>query len=93
MSNLIRKVKKTKNFELAFANIYPNFTKELLNISDEFTSVEIKICMLLKMNYSSDLIKRNLKISNSTFLNSRSSIRKKLGLERNQKLINTIIKI
>ena len=86
-------MKKTKNFELVFARIYPNFTKQLLNISDEFTSVEIKICMLLKMNYSSDLIKRNLEISNSTFLNSRSSIRKKLGLERNQKLINTIIKI
>ena len=84
---------KTKNFELIFAKIYPNFTKELLKISDEFTSVEIKICMLLKINYSSDFIKGNLKISNSTFLNSRSSIRKKLGLERNQKLINTIIKI
>lgn len=84
---------RIKNFELTFAKIYPNFTKELLNISDEFTSVEIKICMLLKMNYSSDFIKGNLKISNSTFLNSRSSIRKKLGLERNQKLINTIIKI
>ena len=84
---------RIKNFELTFAKIYPNFTKELLNISDEFTSVEIKICMFLKMNYSSDFIRRNLKISNSTFLNSRSSIRKKLGLERNQKLINTIIKI
>lgn len=84
---------RIKNFELTFAKIYPNFTKELLNISDEFTSVEIKICMLLKINYSSDFIKGNLKISNSTFLNSRSSIRKKLGLERNQKLINTIIKI
>ena len=30
---------KTKNFELTFAKIYPNFTKELLKISDEFTSV------------------------------------------------------
>ena len=84
---------KTKNFELTFAKIYPNFTKKLLKISDELTSVEIKICTLLKMNYSSDFIKENLKISNSTFLNSRSSIRKKLSLERNQKLINTIIKI
>lgn len=82
-----------KNFELTFAKIYPNFTKELVKVSDEFTSVEIKICMFLKMNYSSDFIKENLKISNSTFLNSRSSIRKKLSLQRNQKLINTIIKI
>ena len=71
---------KTKNFELIFAKIYPNFTKELLKISDEFTSVEIKICMFLKMNYGSDFIKENLRISNSTFLNSRSSIRKKLSL-------------
>lgn len=86
-------MKKTKNFELVFARIYPNFTKQLLNISDEFTSVEIKICMLLKMNYSSDFIRSELKISSSTFLNCRSSIRKKLGLKRNQKLINTIIKI
>ena len=84
---------KTKNFELTFAKIYPNFTKELLKISDEFTSVEIKICMFLKMNYGSDFIRENLKISNSTFLNSRASIRKKLSLKRNQKLINTIIKI
>ena len=86
-------MKKTKNFELAFAEIYPNFTRKLLSNSDDFTSIEIKICMLLKMNYSSDFIRSELKISNSTFLNSRSSIRKKLGLERNQKLINTIIKI
>ena len=86
-------MKKTKNFELAFAEIYPNFTSKLLSHSDDLTSIEIKICMLLKMNYSSDFIRSELKISNSTFLNSRSSIRKKLGLERNQKLINTIIKI
>ena len=47
---------KTKNFELTFAKIYPNFTKKLLKISDELTSVEIKICMFLKMNYSSSNI-------------------------------------
>tara|TARA_B100000945_G_C20150017_1_gene488076 strand:- start:278 stop:499 length:222 start_codon:yes stop_codon:yes gene_type:complete len=73
-------VKKTKNFELAFAKIYPNFTSKLLANCDDLTSIEIKICMLLK-------------ISSSTFLNSRSIIRKKLGLKKNQKLINTIIKI
>ena len=84
---------KEKNFELTFAKIYPNFTRKLLANSDDLTAVEIKICMLLKMNYNSDFIRSELKISSSTFLNSRSSIRKKLGLERNQKLINKIIKI
>ena len=84
---------KEKNFELTFAKIYPNFTRKLLSNSDDLTAVEIKICMLLKMNYNSDFIRSELKISSSTFLNSRSSIRKKLGLERNQKLINKIIKI
>ena len=84
---------KEKNFELTFAKIYPKFTRKLLSNSDDLTAVEIKICMLLKMNYNSDFIRSELKISSSTFLNSRSSIRKKLGLERNQKLINKIIKI
>tara|TARA_X000001036_G_C20202394_1_gene612087 strand:- start:245 stop:505 length:261 start_codon:yes stop_codon:yes gene_type:complete len=82
---------ETKNFEFEFAKIYPNFTRNLVEACGELTSTEIRVCMLIKMNYSNKEIIKNLNISSSTLANSRSSIRKKMGLKRNKNLSNFLL--
>lgn len=75
------------SFEIKFAQTYPQFAKKLVTVSDNLTAKEIKVCMLLKMNYNSNEIVKSLGISKSNFLNTRSSIRKKLNLDRKDNLI------
>ena len=82
---------ETKTFEFKFAKIYPNFTRNLVEACGELTSTEIRVCMLIKMNYSNIEIIKNLNISSSTLSNSRSSIRKKMGLKRNKNLSNFLL--
>ena len=83
----------TESFELKFAKIYPDFTKDLVNSVDNLSPSEIKICMCIKMSYSNVQIKDYMKISDSTIANLRSSVRRKLGLERSQSLTNAILLI
>ena len=37
-----------ENFEVKFAVIYPDFTKNLVSISKNLSPLEIKICMCIK---------------------------------------------
>ena len=83
----------TESFELKFAKIYPDFTKDLVNSVDNLSPSEIKICMCIKMSYSNVQIKDYMKISDSTIANLRSSVRHKFGLERSQSLTNAILLI
>ena len=83
----------TESFELKFAKIYPDFTKDLVNLVDNLSPSEIKICMCIKMSYSNIQIKDYMKISDSTIANLRSSVRHKFGLERSQSLTNAILLI
>ena len=83
----------TESFELKFAKIYPDFTKDLVNLVDNLSPSEIKICMCIKMSYSNIQTKNYMNISDSTIANLRSSVRHKLGLERSQSLTNAILLI
>lgn len=82
-----------ENFEVKFAVIYPDFTKNLVSISKNLSPLEIKICMCIKMSFSTLQIKNYLNISNSTLANLRSSIRHKLGVSRSTSLTNAILSI
>ena len=84
---------ENKKFEIAFAKIYPDFTKNLVCLKGNLSPSEIKICMCIKMSYSNIQIKEHMKISDSTLANLRSSVRHKLGLERSRSLTNTILLI
>ena len=83
----------TESFELKFAKIYPDFTKNLVNLMDNLSPSEIKICMCIKMSYSNIQTKNYMNISDSTIANLRSSVRRKLGLKRSQSLTNAILLI
>ena len=87
------KLEVTESFELKFAKIYPDFTKDLVNLVDNLSPSEIKICMCIKMSYSNVQIKDYMKISDSTIANLRSSVRHKIGLERSKSLTNAILLI
>ena len=82
-----------KSFEVTFAKIYPDFTRDLIKSCGELTSTEVKVCMMLKINYSNKKILDELNISNSTLTNLRSSVRKKMGLKRSQNLSNTLLSL
>ena len=82
-----------KNFEVEFAKVYPNFTKKLIQLNEKLTFTEVKICMYIKMNFSNKQILDLMHISESTLSNLRSSIRKKLNLDRKKGLFTTIIKL
>lgn len=74
------------NFELEFAKIYPDFTKKLVKACNDLTFTEVKICMYLRVSFSNKQILEFMDISDSTLSNLRSSIRKKLNLERKEGL-------
>ena len=82
-----------ENFEIRFAKIYPNFTKDLVTVVDDLTPSEIKVCMCIRMSFSNNQILKHQKISQSTLANLRSSIRHKIGLSRSISLTNAILSI
>mgnify|MGYP002053680360 FL=1 len=84
---------ENKKFEITFAKIYPDFTKNLAHSVDNLSPSEIKVCMCIKMSYSNIQIKENMKISDSTLANLRSSVRHKLDLERSRSLTNAVLLI
>ena len=79
-----------QNFEIEFAKIYPNFTKQLIQLNNNLTFTEVKVCMYLRINFSNKQILDYMDISDSTLSNVRSSIRKKLNLKRTEGLFTTI---
>ena len=86
-------VEQQYDFEINFAKIHPSFTSNLSKAVPNLTSREIKISMYLRLNYESKQIQNQLEISNSTYFNACSSIRKKLKLKRNESLTNKILAI
>ena len=50
------------SFEIDFAKTYPDFIKNLSEVANDLTSKEIKICMLLRMNFDSDYVLNYLNI-------------------------------
>ena len=82
-----------QNFEIEFAKVYPNFTKKLIQLNEELTFSEVKICMYIKMNFSNKQILDLMHISDSTLSNLRSSIRKKLSLDRKKGLFTLIVNL
>ena len=58
-----------QNFEIEFAKIYPNFTRDLIRSCGDLTYTEVKICMYLRINFSNKQILEFMNISESTFSN------------------------
>jgi DNA-binding CsgD family transcriptional regulator len=80
-------------FEQHFDQVYENFLKRIKEIHPGLTPKDLKICAYLRMNLSSKEIAPLLNISVRGVEISRYRLRKKLGLERDENLIEYLMKV
>ena len=80
-------------FEQHFDQVHENFLKRIKEIHPGLTPKDLKICAYLRMNLSSKEIAPLLNISVRGVEISRYRLRKKLGLERDDNLIEYLMKV
>lgn len=71
-----------ERFDAQFKAAHPEFVKNLTTTHTELTSMEVRICSLLRSSLKSQDIGRLLCLSDRTVENHRFNIRKKLALAR-----------
>lgn len=77
-----------KEFELRFNEVHVDFAKSLQAKYPELSRTEIRVCSLLRLSLSSKEIAQR---SFRTVEKTRSNIRKKMGLEKEQNLTSHIL--
>ncbi|MGB3463860.1 MAG: tetratricopeptide repeat protein [Cyclobacteriaceae bacterium] len=80
-----------EDFRLAFEQVHTNFFNKIMEINPSLSPAEIKLCALLRLNFSSKEIGNLLGISPDSVKTSRSRLRKKLQLERENNLVEFMI--
>src|SRR5690606_23960093 len=73
-------------FEEHFEQTHDEFITRIAQVYPSLSSMELKVCALLKLNISSKEIARLLSLSIRTINPHRLNIRKKLGLESTVRL-------
>jgi len=73
-------------FELVFQSVHPHFIKKILKSFPDLSMVELKLCVLIRLNMSIKNIAHILLQKPESIKVSRSRLRKKLGLEPCQNL-------
>lgn len=74
------------SYEKHFSELYPDFIRNLTKLCPELTIMEVKVCSLIKSQFSSENIASILCVSRRTIDSHRYHIRKKLALEPNTNL-------
>jgi len=82
-----------KQFSKEFTSIHQDFVDRLISKYGSFTSGEMRLVSLLKMNLSSKEIANILRVSDEGIKKARYRLRKKLNLETGQDLAATILAI
>ncbi len=81
---------KWEEFEARFTSINQNFYKNLKNKCPGLSQKDLKVCALIKLNFSSKDMASLLGISVESVHTSRYRLRKKLNLERSENLSDFI---
>ncbi len=81
---------KWEEFEARFTSINQNFYKNLKNRFPGLSQKDLKVCALIKLNFSSKDMASLLGISVESVHTSRYRLRKKLNLERSENLSDFI---
>lgn len=76
-----------------FENTYRDFIRKLHARYPSLTPTEVKVCILIRLNYSTKQIADMLSSSELTVKTHRTRIRRKLHLRLEENLINTLIVI
>ena len=82
-----------KQFQQSFEQIHSEFYEKLRAKSPELTSNDLRICSLIRINLNSEQIASVLGITPDSLRVSRYRLRKKLTLEKKQKLREFILSI
>lgn len=85
--------KNWEDFKLVFGQVHSNFFNKVKQLNADLSPAEIKLCSLLKLNFSSKEIGNLLGISADSVKTSRSRLRKKLQLERGINLVEFMISL
>jgi DNA-binding CsgD family transcriptional regulator len=82
-----------KEFEYRFSKVHESFYETLDNKFPELTQTERKVCAMLKLNMSSKEIAAITMTHHESVDTTRSRIRKKLGLEKDENLSEFLNKL
>ncbi|MEL6561994.1 MAG: tetratricopeptide repeat protein [Bacteroidota bacterium] len=97
INNLVNKSfdtdKNWTDFKMVFEQVHSDFFKKLGRLNPALSPAEIKLCTLLKLNFSSKEISDMLGISTDSVKTSRSRLRKKLQLKRETNLVEFMISL
>lgn len=74
-------------------SIYPDFPKNILKIHPDLTSAELEFCLYIKYNMSDLELAKTLRLKKKTIDSKRYRLKKKLGLSREERLNNYIVRI
>jgi DNA-binding CsgD family transcriptional regulator len=75
------KEKFLEEFETRFLGIYEEFYKKLIAVAPNLTINELRICALIRLNFSTKEISQITNLHKGTIDNLRSSVRRKLKLD------------
>ncbi len=90
IDTLLKSSDEWHTFERQFHRVHQEFINRLADRFPTLTPTELKICSLLRVNYSTKDIARILVISPYTVDGHRSSIRRKIGLPADANLVSWI---
>ncbi|MEM8967939.1 MAG: tetratricopeptide repeat protein [Bacteroidota bacterium] len=80
-----------EDFKRHFEEVHKDFFTQLKSRCPELSTNELKLCALLKLNMSMKEMANVLGISPDSVKTARYRLRKKLGMERDEKLLDFII--
>ncbi|SDW10309.1 DNA-binding transcriptional regulator, CsgD family [Lutibacter oricola] len=86
----VNSAKNWEDFETRFVQINSNFYTALGEKHSNLSASELKICALIKLNFSSKEMAKLLGISPESINKARYRLRKKLGLSREDNLVTYI---
>ena len=92
LKNLIQG-QEWKEFELRFEEEHGKFRENLVRLHPDLTPNEIKLCTFLRLDMSSKEISEITQQSVRALETARSRMRKKLGLERSDNLVQYLFEI
>ena len=81
------------NFEKLFEEVYPDFYQKLLDINNSLTQNDLKLCACIRLNQTSKDIALRMGVSTRTIESQKYRLKKKLRLDKNQKLLSFIISL
>ena len=82
-----------EDFKLSFEKVHQDFFRNLQHKSGELTPADLKLASLMRMNLSSKEVASTLGISMDSLRISRYRLRKKLQLQKEEKLQNFILSL